>query len=62
MYLFLEPQEIITLPKEKDPESTVWSGAAIMSGLETAIELWITQAEWNTYGSKLLREKSLCVF
>jgi len=47
---------------DEDPESTVWKGAALLSGLETAIELWITKEEWNTYGARILREKSLGVF
>lgn len=53
-----EQLEIVTSPKDIDPASTVWKGAAVMSCLESAIELWITQSEWNRYGLKILRERA----
>ena len=40
-------------------EDTTWRGAAILSCLSSAQELWITPKEWNRQGQKLLREKSV---
>ncbi|XP_054715778.1 actin-related protein 8-like [Uloborus diversus] len=50
--------EIITRPKDMDPRYTVWKGAALMSCLDTAQELWIKQKEWLKYNVKILREKA----
>ncbi|KFM64441.1 Actin-related protein 8, partial [Stegodyphus mimosarum] len=51
-----EQFEIITRPKDMDPRVTVWKGAALMSCLDTAQELWIKQKEWLKYNVKILRE------
>lgn len=53
-----EQLEIVTSPKDIDPASTVWKGAAVMSCLESAIELWINQSEWTKFGLKILRERA----
>ena len=58
-FVLSDPQEVITEPKDGDPALTCWKGAAILSCLETANELWIKQSEWRSYGSRILREKSL---
>ncbi|XP_055383473.1 actin-related protein 8 isoform X2 [Condylostylus longicornis] len=41
-----------------DPAITSWKGAAIMSCLESAPELWISSMEWKKYGLRILREKA----
>lgn len=53
-----ETLEIVTSPKDIDSAITVWKGAAVMSCLESAIELWINQSEWNKYGLRILRERA----
>ncbi|GFR08202.1 actin-related protein 8 [Trichonephila clavata] len=53
-----EQFEIITRPKDMDPRVTVWKGAALMSCLDSAQELWIKQKEWTKYNVKVLREKA----
>lgn len=50
--------DIITTPKEMDPAETAWKGAAIMSCLESASELWIHRNEWEKQGVKILRERA----
>jgi len=50
--------DIITFPKEMDPQMTAWKGAAIMSCLESAQELWIYPVEWEKTGVKILRERA----
>ena len=52
-----EVLDVVTRPKDMDPQMTVWKGAAIMSCLETAQELWISQREWTRFSVKILREK-----
>ena len=53
-----EPIEVIMDPKGLSSDITVWKGAAILSGLESARELWIRSDEWQKLGQKLLREKA----
>ena len=53
-----DQMEIIVGPKEMDPSMVAWKGAAIMSCLESAQELWIRPAEWKKIGVRLLRERA----
>ncbi|XP_065223415.1 actin-related protein 8 [Planococcus citri] len=57
-----EMVEVIMSSKEIDSENTAWKGAAIMATLESAQELWIQAQEWEKYGVKLLREKSVFIW
>lgn len=50
--------DIITQPKEMDPGMTTWKGAAILSCLESAQELWIGRQEWERTGVRVLRERA----
>lgn len=58
-YLYRAEQlDIITNPRDMDPAMAAWKGASIMSCLETAHELWIHAAEWETNGVRVLRERA----
>ncbi|XP_055533303.1 actin-related protein 8 [Wyeomyia smithii] len=57
--VYRSEHNIVTSSKDIDQEITSWKGAAIMSCLESAAELWITEAEWNRYGLRILREKAV---
>lgn len=59
---FLERVEVIMSNKEIDSENTTWKGAAVMAHLESAFELWIYAQEWEKYGARLLREKSVFIW
>ncbi|EDW05928.1 actin-related protein 8 [Drosophila mojavensis] len=50
--------EVNVFSKGMDVGMVAWKGAAIMSVLESARELWITQTEWQRYGLRILRERS----
>uniref|UniRef100_A0A336MA12 Actin-related protein 8 n=1 Tax=Culicoides sonorensis TaxID=179676 RepID=A0A336MA12_CULSO len=54
-----ETLDIITSPKDMDSANTAWKGAAIISCLDSAPELWITSTEWQKHGLKVLREKAM---
>lgn len=41
-----------------DSGMTCWKGAAILSCLESARELWIYPAEYEKWGIKILRERA----
>lgn len=58
-YLYRAEQlDIITNPRDMDPSMIAWKGASILSCLETAHELWISRAEWEKYGVRILRERA----
>lgn len=50
--------EVNVLVKEMDASMIAWKGAAIMSCLESAPELWIVAGEWEKNGLRILREKA----
>jgi len=50
--------EVITKPKDMDPKLVTWKGAAVMSLLDTANELWFDRREWDKKGVRVLREKA----
>nr|XP_018899502.1 PREDICTED: actin-related protein 8 isoform X2 [Bemisia tabaci] len=53
-----EQIDVITVPKEVDPEIATWKGASVMSFLESAQELWLTPAMWRKHSIKILRERA----
>lgn len=53
-----EHLDIVTSPKDMDPAMTAWKGAAVMSCLESAPELWIVGSDWAKNGVRILREKA----
>ena len=52
-----EHMEVVTEPREQDPETVSWKGACLMACMESAGELWIRPSEWRTHGVRTLREK-----
>uniref|UniRef100_A0A8D8KQB3 Actin-related protein 8 n=1 Tax=Culex pipiens TaxID=7175 RepID=A0A8D8KQB3_CULPI len=57
--VYRSEHNIVTSSKDIDAEITAWKGAAIMSCLESAGELWLTEPEWTRYGLRILREKAV---
>ena len=53
-----DPMEVLINAKGISADETTWKGAAILSCLGSAQELWINPKEWNRNGQKLLREKT----
>ncbi|KAH3816133.1 actin-related protein 8-like [Dreissena polymorpha] len=54
----LETMDVITRPKEMEPEVVCWKGAAILACLDTTQELWIKQKEWSQFDVRMLRERA----
>ncbi|XP_017011227.2 actin-related protein 8 [Drosophila takahashii] len=50
--------EVNVFTKGMDAGMVAWKGAAIMSVLESARELWISQHDWQRHGLRILRERS----
>ncbi|KAL3851810.1 hypothetical protein ACJMK2_015515 [Sinanodonta woodiana] len=56
--LMLETMDVITRPKETDPQLTSWKGATILACLDTTHELWIKKKEWDQFNVRMLRERA----
>uniref|UniRef100_A0A1I8PHQ0 Uncharacterized protein n=2 Tax=Stomoxys calcitrans TaxID=35570 RepID=A0A1I8PHQ0_STOCA len=52
------PHEVNVCVKEMDASMIAWKGAAILSILDSAQELWLLAEEWEKYGLRILREKA----
>lgn len=55
---YLQNFDVFAHTKDMDASMIAWKGAAIMSCLESASELWIFAKEWEIYGLRILREKA----
>ncbi|KAK1786881.1 hypothetical protein P4O66_017264 [Electrophorus voltai] len=58
----VENVEVITRPKDMDPQVTAWKGGAVLACLDTTQELWIHQREWQRFGARMLRERAAFVW
>ena len=38
--------QVIPPPKEVDPRVLAWKGAAVLSKMDTAADLWLTKVDW----------------
>ncbi|VDM35145.1 unnamed protein product [Hydatigera taeniaeformis] len=46
------------LTRTRGVSDLAWQGAKLMLSTDSISDLWLTPAEWNRYGSRLLREKA----
>ncbi|KAL5112755.1 Actin-related protein 8 [Taenia crassiceps] len=46
------------LTRTRGISDLAWQGAKLMVSTDAISDLWLTPAEWNRYGSRLLREKA----
>ena len=58
-FVILGHIEIISSPKDLDPQIVTWKGAAILAGLESSNELWISGKEWSSWSIRILKEKAM---
>lgn len=56
----MEKVQIIPAPKEVDPSVLTWKGAAVLGKMEGVSDLWVTRADWDTFGMRSLKER--CYF
>ncbi|XP_061592580.1 actin-related protein 8 isoform X2 [Cololabis saira] len=54
--------EVITRPKDMDPQLIMWKGGAVLACLDTTQEMWIHQREWHRFGVRMLRERAAFVW
>ncbi|RKP09719.1 hypothetical protein THASP1DRAFT_11390, partial [Thamnocephalis sphaerospora] len=48
---------VVTHPRDMDPRAVAWKGAAVMSRLDCASEMWLSRSEWAEAGLRCLRER-----
>lgn len=53
------PVNILTPPKELQPEMICWKGGGVFARLKVAGELWISREDWELLNSRCLYYKSL---
>ncbi|PKI84139.1 actin-like protein arp8 [Malassezia vespertilionis] len=57
---FAAPQAtVIPPPRNMEPEFLAWKGLAVLAHLDALQELWILRADWDKFGYRALKEKSL---
>ena len=57
---FAAPQAtVIPPPRNMEPEHLAWKGLAVLAHLDALQELWVYAADWDTFGYRALKEKSL---
>jgi actin-related protein 8 len=59
MALGVDRVRVLTHPRDMDPRAVAWKGAAVLSRLDCANEMWLTQTEWMEGGLRSLRERIL---
>ncbi|EDV27788.1 uncharacterized protein TRIADDRAFT_53825 [Trichoplax adhaerens] len=55
---YAEQIDVTGKVRDMDPGVVAWKGAAVLSCLDSAQELWISPEEWNKYRIQILRERS----
>ncbi|XP_028850073.1 actin-related protein 8 [Denticeps clupeoides] len=58
----VENVEVITRPKDMDPQLLAWKGGAVLACLDTTQEMWIHLREWQRFGVRMLRERAAFVW
>ncbi|KAG8907330.1 actin-like protein arp8 [Tulasnella sp. 403] len=55
----IERLSVTTSPPDVDPRVAAWKGATIISKLDLLSDMWITTVEWDMFGMRCLKERSL---
>lgn len=53
----MDKVQIIPPPKGVDPRVLVWKGAAVLGKMDGVSDLWLTAAEWVSFGSSTMYVK-----
>jgi actin-related protein 8 len=50
---------VVPPPRDMDPRILAWKGLSVLARLDSAQEMWIPKREWQMFGTRALKEKSL---
>jgi len=53
----MEKVQIIPPPKDVDKRVLAWKGASVLGRMEGVTEMWVTGADWNTFGMRAVKER-----
>ncbi|GCE97820.1 actin-like protein arp8 [Zygosaccharomyces mellis] len=56
----LLPVSVLPPPKDLDPSMLIWKGASVLAQIKLVEELYLTGADWDMHGSRILQYK--CIF
>lgn len=56
----LFPVSVLPPPRDMDPAVLVWKGASVLAQIKLVEELYLTSADWDIHGSRILQYK--CIF
>ncbi|GMM37685.1 Arp8 protein [Saccharomycopsis crataegensis] len=51
--------QVLSPPRDIDPQILTWKGAAVFARLKIVQELWITKSDWDLLGNRALHYKAL---
>ncbi|CCH58052.1 hypothetical protein TBLA_0A02530 [Henningerozyma blattae CBS 6284] len=54
------PVSILPSPRNMDPAELIWKGASVLAQIKLVEELFVTTADWDMHGSRILQHK--CIF
>lgn len=54
------PVSVLPSPRELDPSMLIWKGASVLAQIKLVEELYLTGADWDMHGSRILQYK--CIF
>lgn len=58
----LLPIQVLSPPREIDPQVLCWKGASVFARLKVIHEMWITKADWDLLGNRGLHYKTLFTY
>jgi actin-related protein 8 len=50
---------VVPPPRDMDPRILAWKGMSVLARLDSTQEMWIPRKDWQMFGSRALKEKSL---
>ncbi|CCD23798.1 Arp8p NDAI_0C01370 [Naumovozyma dairenensis CBS 421] len=53
------PVSVVPAPRDIDPALILWKGASVLAQLKIIEELYMTNADWDVHGSRILQYKSI---
>lgn len=54
------PVSVLPAPRNMDPAELIWKGASVLGQIKLVEELFVTSADWDMHGSRILQHK--CIF
>jgi len=53
----MDKVQIIPPPKDVNKQVLTWKGASVLGRMEGVTDMWVTGADWNTFGMRAVKER-----